>query len=352
MGTDAFNPELLALAREARGLTQTELARRAGLAQGTVSKLENGLLEQPSEEAVAGLAGALLYPREFFFQEEPLASVGGLMFRRRLSLSPRQVRRLEAELNILRLQAQALLGGVAIQPDRPLPRLDLDDYESAAEAARILRAAWRLPAGPVRDLTATIESAGGIVIALDFGTPKADAAHQWPAGRPAFFFVNTTAPGDRLRFSLAHELGHAVLHHTPTADPEDEANLFAGELLMPAREIKPMLARGLTFDALADLKRHWHVSMAALIMRAYQLRAITDRQRRSWFQRLSQRGWRTREPVEIPREEPRVLRQVLELHVRDHGYGIAELARIARADVEDLRARLPLPDQRSLRVVR
>jgi Zn-dependent peptidase ImmA (M78 family)/DNA-binding XRE family transcriptional regulator len=352
VSTERFNGDLVALAREARGLTQTELARRACVGQGTVSKLENGLLEQPSEEAIARLAGALRYPPEFFFQNEPLASVGGLMFRRRLSLSPKRLRKLEADLNVVRLQVQALLRGIEIQADRALPRLDLEDYGSPSEAARMLRAAWRLPGGPVRDLTATIESAEAIVIALDFGTSKADAAHQWPPGRPAFFFVNTTTPGDRLRFSLAHELGHAVLHHTPTPDPETEANLFAGELLMPGREIKPMLAQGLTFSKLAELKRHWRVSMAALIMRAHQLGAITDRQRRSWFQRLSQRGWRTTEPVQIPREQPRILSEILQIHARDHGYGIAELARLARADVDDLRQRLPLPDARGLHVVR
>jgi Zn-dependent peptidase ImmA (M78 family) len=45
-------------------------------------------------------------------------------------------------------------------------------------------------------------------------------------------------PGDRERLTLAHEVGHVVMHHLPTEeDPEDEANLFAATFLMPADDI-------------------------------------------------------------------------------------------------------------------
>ena len=37
-----FNHEMLTLARESRGLSQTQLARGLGLSQGEISKIENG----------------------------------------------------------------------------------------------------------------------------------------------------------------------------------------------------------------------------------------------------------------------------------------------------------------------
>jgi len=40
-----FNSEMLILAREARGLSQEELAEQMGVKQGTLSKIENGLLD-------------------------------------------------------------------------------------------------------------------------------------------------------------------------------------------------------------------------------------------------------------------------------------------------------------------
>lgn len=47
----------------------------------------------------------------------------------------------------------------------------------------------------------------------------------------------------RLNFTLAHELGHILLHHSDdTAADEAEANCFAGHLLCPAPVIRGMAA--------------------------------------------------------------------------------------------------------------
>ena len=67
---------------------------------------------------------------------------------------------------------------------------------------------------------------------------------------------------------------------------------------MPQTEIKASLVC-LTMAKLADLKRFWKVSMAALIMRAYELKTITDSQRRYLFINVSKRsGGRLHEPLE------------------------------------------------------
>ena len=42
--TKNINPEMLVLARESRGVMQSELARMLSVTQGKVSKLESGLL--------------------------------------------------------------------------------------------------------------------------------------------------------------------------------------------------------------------------------------------------------------------------------------------------------------------
>ena len=53
------------LARDARGLTQGELAERMKLGQGTVSKYETGS-QEPPDEFVGDLADALGLPPLFF----------------------------------------------------------------------------------------------------------------------------------------------------------------------------------------------------------------------------------------------------------------------------------------------
>src|SRR5439155_22483179 len=60
------NPEMVSLARESRGLTQIELARKLEVSQGYLSKIESDLLE-PSLELVNRLARLLDYPSSFFY---------------------------------------------------------------------------------------------------------------------------------------------------------------------------------------------------------------------------------------------------------------------------------------------
>jgi predicted transcriptional regulator len=54
-----FNFRMLALAREARGLSQSELANNSKTDQGYLSKIEKGLLKRPSKEILEKYALAL-----------------------------------------------------------------------------------------------------------------------------------------------------------------------------------------------------------------------------------------------------------------------------------------------------
>ena len=66
---------------------------------------------------------------------------------------------------------------------------------------------------------------------------KTELSHLLPESRN--FFVNTEIPGDRLRWTLAHEIGHVVMHLMPSPDQEKEADRFAAERLA-ARAFPPL----------------------------------------------------------------------------------------------------------------
>lgn len=142
--------------------------------------------------------------------------------------------------------------------------------------------------------------------------------------------INARQPVDRLRWTLAHELGHLCLHaEFISTDPEQEANAFAAEFLMPAEVIRPQL-RNLTTGRLADLKRQWGVSMQALVERAHQLRTITAEQRTTLYKKFSRLGWRTREPIsdELRPEQPKLPSAIAEtLHRK--GFSVEDVARVA-----------------------
>jgi len=326
MGT--FNPEMVILARDLAGLTQGQLAEMVGLSQAEVSKIESGI-RVPHVESVNAFARCLKSPVEFFFLPDSMKSFGTacVYHRKRQSTTQAVLKRLLAVVNKRRIQVNRLLNSIEIG-DNLFPRLDIDEYDGGPpNVARVLRSAWKLPPGPIQNLTRAIEDAGGIVVKFDFGTNKVDAVSQWVLGSPPLFFVNLTTPADRMRFSLAHEIGHIVMHHLPTDDMEREADRFAAEFLMPEELIAPQL-EDLTLARLAALKPYWKTSMAALLKRAGDVGAISERNKNYLWFRMGQLGYKSREPVTIPMEAPALLAEMVELHRKDLSYSVADLARL------------------------
>ncbi|HZE62326.1 MAG TPA: XRE family transcriptional regulator, partial [Pyrinomonadaceae bacterium] len=215
-----INPEMLVLARESRGIRQSELEKRLSVTQGKISKLESGLL-QVTDDFLDTLADALHYPSEFFYQTDRVYGYGTtcIYHRKRQSLPSLELRRLIASLNVRRIQISRLLRGAEIEAENRFHRMDAEDYSHDAPAiARLLRRSWGLPSGPIENLTTAIEAAGGVVLRCSFGTNKIDAMSQWAPCEPPLFFINSEISADRCRYTLAHEIGHIVMHQIPSPD--------------------------------------------------------------------------------------------------------------------------------------
>jgi Zn-dependent peptidase ImmA (M78 family)/DNA-binding XRE family transcriptional regulator len=297
--------EALRVARRAKGITQAELAERIGITQAALSRYENDLRE-PSQETVDAFAAALGVTPELLASGQRISGAMAVdaHMRRRATAPATKWRRLEARLNMHRLHTRRLMDEVAIRAEQSIPQLDPIDVDPAA-AARIVRMQWRMPVGAVHGLVRWMEAAGCIIVEEDFGTTRVDGMSQWIEDYPVLL-INKRLPVDRKRLTLAHELGHLVLHSADFTDtPEEDANLFAAEFLMPAEVIRPEL-RNLTLGRLHDLKRAWMVSMQALIERAWNLKLITPSERTRFYKQFGARGWRKHEPLsdQLPPEEP------------------------------------------------
>jgi Zn-dependent peptidase ImmA (M78 family)/DNA-binding XRE family transcriptional regulator len=335
-----FNPEMLILARESRGLTQTQLAQGVSLQQGSVSKLEAGILPA-SEEILARLAEALDYPIEFFLLADRVYGFNSAVFfhRKRQALPDRVLRKLHAFMNLARMRVSRLLVASEVSSQVSFQRIELSDYKNDPEQiAQIVRATWLVPMGPVQNVTEAIENAGGIVVRMDFGTKQADAISEWIPGFPPIFLINSDAgiPGDRMRLTLAHEIAHVVMHRFPNPEMEGQANSFAAEFLMPRKQIKASLYN-LSLSKLVQLKRIWKVSMAALIHRAFELKTITETQQRYLYINMAKRGYRMREPAEadVPTERPMLLNTLTRTHIDKLGYSVADLMKLVLLRNED-----------------
>ncbi len=336
-----FNCEMVRLARDLRGLTQENLAERCGVGQAFISRIEGGDKE-PSEGTLEQIASAVDLPAMFFYSDEPYTGLGISLvyFRKRAKALQTHLRRLQAEVTLHRKMLRMLLRGINVtQTNRTFRLMDIDEHGGQAEViAKLLRASWSVPLGPVGNLVGLIEGAGGFVFNFSFGTKDIDAISQWPDDMPPLFFINSDAPMDRIRFSLAHELGHMVMHEAASEEMECEANLFAGEFLMPESEIKSQLGN-LTIERASQLKPYWRVSIASLIVRAHQLRQITKDDYRGLFKQMNYMGYRKREPFPLATEEPRAIRAVLNAYLTDNGLSVAELSRLAGVYENDFRSR-------------
>lgn len=341
---------MVALVREAKGWSQRQLADAAGVSQGFVSKVESGLLELRGEQ-LEKITTALGCPPELLFDDTPLRGleVTCLHHRRRSSqLNATTVKQIEALTHLTRVSVEGLLHGIELVPEGQLIAIDIDEVADPAEIARRLRAAWRVPSGPIANLTELIEAAGVVIVQRQLGTGSQDAVSSWPheQDRAPMMVINAGLPADRYRFTLAHELGHLVMHRLPSESQEKEANLFAAEFLAPARDIGASLT-GLTTRDLSTflaLKQHWGISIAALMQRALDLDKITDRQFREMRVQLGRLGWRDFEPGSVPSEAPATLERVISTHRTDHGYSVKELAAVARMSEAAFRQHYPVTD--------
>lgn len=325
------NPAMLTLLRESRGLTISALKEESGIPQSTISKMENGASPIPGDRLEV-LAKTLRYPVEVFSWTDRVYGFGSTSFfhRKQQSLSQRLLRKIQAKINLSRMQLTRLTRAVDVEAEFSLPSIQADEVGSPTAVAQAVRALWMIPMGPIQNVITVIERAGIVVERADFESPKISAVSNGPVdGAPALIVLNTNLLPDRERFTLAHELGHLVMHSGGElpVDGERQADEFAAEFLMPAREVRSQLG-SLNLEKAMQLKSIWKVSAGVVIRRSKDLGQIDDSRYRSLNVQISQRGWRKAEPQTFERDTIAVTPGLIEAHLGPLGYKPEELARV------------------------
>ena len=340
-----FNPAMLATAREARNLAQADLARLMKVSQPLINQWEAvavpGLpFKRPGTEQVNQLAGLLGVRPALFFVTRPtrLANLSEFYHRAFAKAKRLDVKSAHARCSLIDLQIDRLLELCPPAEDR-IPDIDPDNHAGDIEkVAGWARARMGVPPGPVDNLVDTIEACGGIVIDHDLNIDNLDALCRWVPGLPKLFFLNGARPGDRTRLTLAHELGHTVMHFNRDVDPdlaEEQARRFSAAFMLPESEVRRDFGIKLDIARLMALKRKWRVSMQALAYRAHQIGCIDKTRYTSIFQQLSRQGWRKTEPEAFASESPRAFKRLLRAHL-DEGYSHEQLADMLYVGVDRL----------------
>jgi Zn-dependent peptidase ImmA (M78 family) len=162
-------------------------------------------------------------------------------------------------------------------------------FNRGAKRAREAREALGLPPDTPLDcvLSEVEERAGVPTVFLALGSNVAG----WYLPQP-LIFLNGDQPAVRLRFTLAHELGHHWMKHGRAVDSvstlndrddprEVEANAFASEFLAPKaavlREIGEREGEPVTLDFVVTLAARFGISAPAALIRLWTAGVLPSR---------------------------------------------------------------------------
>lgn len=337
-----FEPARLTQARVRRSVTKSDLAAEVGVSAAAIGQYEAGI-NSPRADVLDRLAKALDVRPGFFGVGRPLARIDTVNAHFRSLRSARVSDRQKA------LATATLVWELTFALERyvRLPEVDLPAVPSGsspAEAAALLRHHWGLPQGPVKHLVATAESRGVVVAVRPFAEiGTVDAFSVVIVDRP--IVVTTPRRTENVfkhRFSIAHEVGHLLLHSDSgehSAAVEKEADEFAAAFLTPAAAMDAALPQRLDLAALDRLGRTWGVSPTSLIRRMVERGRTTESSARRAYQRLATVYDAKADPTSAyPGEMPTLLRKAARL-AGDHGAPVpvlAEALKISPAQVRDL----------------
>lgn len=344
-----FEPARLTQARFRLGVSKTDLAARVGVSAAAIGQYEAGI-NSPRPDVLDRLVQTLKVRPGFFGVGRPLARVDTVNAHFRSLRSARVSDRQKA------LATATLVWELTFTLERhvKLPEADLPTVEpgtAPSDAAALLRRRWDLPDGPVKHLVATAESRGVVVAVRPLGEIDAvDAFSVVIVDRP--IIITTPRRSEnvfRHRFSIAHEIGHLLLHSDSGEHGqavEREADEFAAAFLTPASSMDAALPQRLDLAALDRLGRTWGVSPHSLVRRMVERGRTTESSARRAYQRLAMVDDPSADPTSAyPGEVPTLLKKAAEL-AADHGAGVPALAAVLKLSPRQVRDLLGDVDQR------
>lgn len=306
--------ERLRQLRMACGMTQQELSDATGglVTKQSISKYERGK-SQPSPQVLRALADAFGVKTADLFRP-PVANVKFVAYRKDSGLRKRKQQQVESlvtrELG-KRLRLQDLLGQVR-DVDIPVEHWSVSSLDDAEQAAEDLRNRWDLGHDPIASVVDMLEDRHVYVIPIDAPDSFDDIsalAYDDDILVAAAVVCQEDRPGERQRLNLTHELGHLVLDVDVSDDltEEDAAFRFGAALLVPAEALRRDVGRRrrtIQLQELLLLKRHYGMSLQALLYRMRDLDIISEHHYRQWCIQINKQGWKTSEPEKLEPERP------------------------------------------------
>ncbi|MCR5784002.1 MAG: XRE family transcriptional regulator [Clostridia bacterium] len=327
-----FNGARLKEALLFREMRLTELAVKTGISKQSLSNYANESNIPPYDNVVK-IAQGLDFPTDYFMVEDLCTTAtDNIYFRSQTTATKTSQRAQEIKIEYVAKIYDVLTDYVEL-PELNLPKVSFEQNDNLAEvdfakmiqqieeAANQVRIQWKLGSGPIDNMQYILESNGIIVTSTRNAAAKIDAFSQkvrlGKGFDQGYVYVIALALGEkpieRLRFDMAHELGHILLHPWDESIEdldkdafnarEKQANMFASALLLPKSSFtRDVLPYATEINYYKHLKKKWRVSIQAMMYRARQLEIISGNQFSYMMRQVSQNGWRKKEPGDVPGE--------------------------------------------------
>lgn len=311
-------------ARLAADLTLDALGQQLGVTKTAIQKYEQGKVT-PDSSKLLKIARACGVRTEYFFRKSKV-SLSNVEFRRRSKFGKKRSDAVQIRVAEMIEKRVALLDAF---PELPISRFvvpecvpqTIDNLGEIEEISDGIRHEWELGLNPIQDLTAELESLGVLVLPVDveheaFLGMTAVATTSENQCYPVIA-VSSRWPGDRQRFTLAHELAHILFagRIAEGVDEEKACDYFAGAFLAPRESVIKEFGtqrKRLEPQELYHLKHEYGLSMKGWVIRAFQCGVIYDGLREGMMRMFSSRGWNTNEPGEaLPNEAPSLFEQLV-----------------------------------------
>lgn len=276
-----FDGTNLRLIRTFRDLTLNDVSSELDLTRQYISSWETNRAS-PSKEHIEHLAHFLNVRPDFFYKNDT-KKVGEhqFHFRKQRTTKVRTKDTIIALGEISRRLVEFIDSHLEL-PEPNFPNIEClsnSDVERAAEEARRY---WDLGLGPIDNMTRVAENAGAVVTDFDGSSEEVDALSICTV-RPIIVRNSAKSSPGRLRFDLAHEIGHLIMHDgqiTGDKKTESEANRFASSFLLPRSSfmnICPVMNR-INWPLISKIKQEYKVSKAAILYRAKELGRVSEQQ--------------------------------------------------------------------------
>lgn len=335
--------ERIKRARTAAGLSLREVAEKAGVSAMAISKYETGK-STPSSGILLSLSKALGVPVEYFLRTEQV-ELEEIEYRKHTKLPKKLLRQIEGDVieQVERyIELEHLFPTLPIKPFKipvGLPER-IKDYAEIEVVADRVREAWDLGSNPIPELTDTLEENGIKVFQTKlFHGNRFDGLAATVNGMP-IIVVGEEWPGDRQRFTLAHELGHLLLKGrlSNALDEEQASNRFAGAFLVAKPVVFNELGqhrRWLEPQELCVLKKVYGLSMQGWMHRANDLGILADVHYQTLVRMFRARHWHKEEPCdEYPREKTQLFTQLVYHALAEDLIGESKAAELLRVPLK------------------